>query len=118
MITVIEGLSVFELASSHCVMNNKCLLYFNNALWTSYDETKKEQILAFYSDYAPDDIIEEMRLGRNCVIEYDNEDVAVLNASEWFPPSSVCPDADHFFRALVINQQADIVFENLNPVEG
>lgn len=116
MITVIEGLSVFELASSHCVMNNKCLLYFNNPLWASFDDDKKEQILAFYADFAPEDIITEMRLGRNCVVEYSSEDVATLNASEWFPPLSVCPEADYFFKSLVINQQAEIVFENIEPV--
>ena len=116
MITVIEGLSVFDLASSHCVMNSKCLLYFNNPLWASFSENKKNEILRFYSDYAPEDIIEEMKQGRNCVFEYDIEDVAILNASEWFPPSNYCPDPEYFFRALVFNQQASIVFENLNPI--
>lgn len=118
MITVMEGLSVFELASSHCVMNNKCLLYFNNELWASFDENKKEQILAFYADYAPEDVIEEMRQGRNCVFEYTSDDVAMLNASEWFPPLSYVPEPDYFFRALVIDQNANIIFENLNPLGG
>jgi hypothetical protein len=115
VITVIEGLSIFELISSYCVLNNKCLLYFDNSLWSSFDEDKKNQILEFYSDYAPEDIIEELKQGRNCVIEYTSEDVAIMNASEWFPPKKYCPSPEYFFRCLVFDSSSDIVFENLDP---
>lgn len=116
MITVIEGLSIFELMSSYCVLNNKCLLYFHNPLWASFDEKKKSEIIEFYSDYAPEDIIEEIKQGRNCVIEYTSEDVAILNASEWFPPKKYCPAPEYYFRAIVMDNTSDLVFENLDPV--
>ena len=116
MITVIETISVFELISNYCVLNNKCILFFDNSLWNSFDEKKKDEILEFYSEYAPDDIIQTIKQGRDCAIEYTNEDVAILNASEWFPPKKYCPAPEYFFRCLVFNEKADIVFENLDPV--
>lgn len=115
MITVIEGLSIYELISNYCILNNKVLLYFDNSLWSSFDGDKKNQILEFYSDYAPEDIIEELKQGRNCVIEYTSEDVAIMNASEWFPPKKYCPSPEYFFRCLVFNVNSDIVFENVDP---
>jgi len=115
VIIVTEGLSIFELMSDYCVSHNKCLLYFNNPLWASFDDEKKSEIIEFYSDYAPDDIIEEIRQGRNCVIEYNNDDVAVLNAAEWFPPRKYCPSPEYYFRVLVMDTSSDIVFENLDP---
>lgn len=115
MITVIEGLSIYELISNYCILNNKVLLYFDNSLWSSFDEDKKNQILEFYSDYAPEDIIEELKQGRNCVIEYTSEDVAIMNASEWFPPKKYCPSPEYFFRCLVFNVNSNIVFENIDP---
>ena len=117
MITVIESLSVYELAGSHCVMNNKSLLLFENAKFATFDADKKAACLAFYAEYAPEDIISIMGGERDCCIEYGSEAVAVMNATEWFPPQSACPDPDYYFRALVFDTDANIVFENLNPTE-
>lgn len=115
MITVIETLSVYELAGSHCVMNNKCLLHFENKKFHTFDDAKKQACLDYYADYVPEDIILVMGAERDCAIEYDSEEVAVLNASEWFPPQSACPDPDFYFRVLVFDTDANIVFENTNP---
>lgn len=115
MITVIETLSIYEFIGSHCVMNNKSILHFDNPRWSTFDDTKKTACLEWLADYCPDDIIEAIRGERDCGIEYGSEEVAVLNASEWFPPQSVCPDPDYYFRALVFDNNANIVFENTNP---
>lgn len=115
MIIVTETLSVYELASSHCVMNNKCLLYWEHATWATLTDAKKTEVLTWLSDYCDEDVVEAIKAGRNCCVEYTSEEVAVLNASEWFPPRASCPDADHYFRALVFDNNADIVFENLDP---
>ena len=113
MITTIESLSVYELAGSHCAMNNKCLLYFENKKWGTFDDAKKQACLDFYADYVPEDIILIMQDERDCAIEYGSEEVAVLNASEWFPPVSAYENADHYFRALVFDNNGNIVFENV-----
>ena len=113
MITTIESLSVYELAGSHCAMNNKCLLYFENKNWGTFDDAKKQACLDFYADYVPEDIILIMQDERDCAIEYGSEEVAVLNASEWFPPVSAYENADHYFRALVFDNNGNIVFENV-----
>ena len=115
MIIPIVPLSVYELASSHCVMNNRYLLYFENKLFSSFTEEKKDQIAEFYSDYIPETILDEVRDGRTCAIEYSNEDVVLLNASEWFPPIELCPDPSYFFRCLVFDNNANIIFENISP---
>lgn len=112
MITPIETLSIYELISSHCVMNNVCLLYFENKLFSSFTKEKKNQIFDFYSEYIPEDILDELRQERNCVIEYSSDDVAVLNAVEWFPQIEICPDPSYFFRCLVFDKDANIIFEN------
>ena len=112
MITTIETLSVYELAGSHCVMNNVCLLHFENAKWATLDDAKKTTVLTWLADYCPEDIIEAIRAERDCCIEYGSDEVATLNASEWFPTLEHCPDADHYFRALVFDQGANIIFEN------
>lgn len=114
MITPIEYLSIFDLMSNYCVLNNKYLLYFNNEYWSTFDDDKKQEILDFYADYAPDVILEEMKYGRNCVIEYSNDDVAILNAAQWFPPKSLCPSPEYFFRCLVMDNKTDLIFENIN----
>lgn len=116
MITVIETISIFELINNYCALNGTCILFFENPLWSSFDDEKKNQILEFYSDYIPDDIIETIKQARDCAIEYKIEDVAIMNASEWFPPKSFCPSPEYFFKCLVFNQNSDIVFENLDPV--
>ena len=41
MITAIESLSVYELAGSHCAMNNVCLLHFENKKWATFDDAQK-----------------------------------------------------------------------------
>ena len=115
MITTIESLSSFELAGSHCAMNNVCLLHFENKKFSGFDDAKKQACLDFYADYVPDDIISIMGAERDCAIEYSSEEVAVLNASEWFPPQAYCSDPDFYFRVLVFDQNANIVFENVNP---
>lgn len=117
MITAIESLSVYELAGSHCAMNNKYLLYFENKKWGLFDDAKKQACLDFYADYVPEDIILIMQDERDCCIEYTSEEVAILNASEWFPPKAYCSDPDFYFRVLVFDPNANIVFENLDPRE-
>ena len=113
MITTIESLSVSELIGSHCVMNNKCILYFENAKWGSMDDAAKTACLAALGEYAPDDIVSIIQGERDCCIEYSSEEVALMNASEWFPPASAYANADHYFRALVFDADANIVFENV-----
>lgn len=115
MITVIETLSVYDMISSHCVMNNKCILHFENKKFHTMDDATKTACLTWLEGFAPEDIILAIKGEGKCAIEYKSEDVAVLNASEWFPPQSVAPVADYYFRALVFNGNADIVFENINP---
>jgi len=115
MITVIDTLSVYELAGSHCVMNNKCLLHFENKKFHTFDDAKKDACLEWLSEYCPEDIVLAIRGERDCCIEYDSEEVATLNASEWFPPQTYAPDPDFYFRVLVFDTAANIVFENLNP---
>ena len=113
MITTIESLSVYELAGSHCAMNNVCLLHFENAKWATFDDAQKAACLAALEDYVPDDIISIIDGERDCAIEYGSEEVAVLNASEWFPPVSAYENADHYFRALVFDNNGNSVFENV-----
>ena len=78
MITTIESLSVYELAGSHCAMNNVCLLHFENAKWATFDDAQKAACLAALEDYVPDDIISIIGGERDCAIEYGSEEVACL----------------------------------------
>tara|TARA_B100001989_G_C24490577_1_gene439320 strand:- start:108 stop:458 length:351 start_codon:yes stop_codon:yes gene_type:complete len=115
MITVIETLSVYDMISSHCVMNNKCILHFENKKFHTMDDATKTACLDWLGGYAPEDIILAIKGEGKCAIEYKSEDVAILNAGEWFPPQSAAPVPDYYFRAMVFNGDANIVFENINP---
>ena len=117
MITTIDSISVYELAGSHCAMNSVFLLYFENTKFSGFSAEKKQACLDFYADFVPEDIISIMGAERDCAIEYSSEEVAVLNASEWFPPKAYCSDPDFYFRVLVFDNNANIVFENLDPRE-
>ena len=115
MITVIETLSVYDMVSSHCVMNNKCILYFENNKFHTMDDATKTACLTWLEGFAPEDIILAIKSEEKCAIQYSSEDVAILNASEWFPPKASAPVADYYFKAMVFNGNADIVFENIDP---
>ena len=52
------------------------------------DDATKTACLTWLEGFAPEDIVLAIKGEGKCAIEYSSEDVAILNASEWFPPQS------------------------------
>ena len=68
MITVIETLSVYDMISSHCVMNNKCILHFENKKFHTMDDATKTACLTWLEGFAPEDIVLAIKGEGTCAI--------------------------------------------------
>ena len=46
------------------------------------------------------------------VLKYPDDQKATVDAGNWFPKESDCPDADHFINAYVVDTWGDISWQN------
>jgi hypothetical protein len=113
MLEIYEGISIFDLLSHYALWHNKTLVYFVNKKFQFLEESKKAEIIAFYRDYLPDDIIEKIEANNHQTIIFDNVDAAILTVSGWFPAIDYLPDSDYYWHTYVIDSGGEFVYENI-----
>ena len=114
---IIQGndLSVFDLVACYAQRYQKYLLHFNLDKYNSLSATKKATVTTYYENTVKvDDYIMDIikQGGRFNTIRFDDDTAAGVNAESWFPKESLCPDADHYINAYIVDTWGDISWEN------
>ena len=125
MLEIYEGLNILDILSHYALWHNQTLIYFVNKKFEFLDENKRQEILAFYQEHLPDDILEKILLSRENIILCNTTDSALINAISWFPSLDYLPDADYYWHTYVIGPDGDFEYENTvykpkpeEPAEG
>ena len=116
MLEIYQGLSIFDMLSHYALWHNKTLVYFVNKKFEFLEETKKNEIIEFYKDYLPDDIIEKILANIHQTAIFDTVDSAIFNVSSWFPPIEHLPDSDYYWHTYVVGPDGEFVYENITVV--
>jgi len=112
---IIQGneLSLFDLVSYYANRNQCACLYFNLDKYNSLDATKKATVTTYYEGFVDDYVMDIIKQGGIYnTVKFDDETAAAINAGSWFPKESLCPDADHYIKAYVVDTFGDISWEN------
>ena len=114
---ILQGndLSVFDLVASYAQRHQKTLVHFNLDKYNSLDATKKATVTTYYENTVKvDDYVMDIikQGGIFNTIRFDDGTVAGLNAEAWFPKESLCPDADHYINAYIVDTWGDISWQN------
>ena len=114
---IIQGseLSLFDLVSYYANRNQCSCLYFNLDKYNSLGATKKATVTAYYENTVKvDDYLMDIikQGGIFNTIRFDDETAAGVNAEAWFPKESLCPDADHYINAYIVDTWGDISWQN------
>ena len=115
---IIQGkdLSVFDLVACYAQRYQKTLLHFNLDKYNSLGATKKATVTAYYENTVKvDDYVMDIikQGGIYNTVRFDAGEAAGVNAEAWFPKESLCPDADHFINAYVVDTWGDISWQNV-----
>ena len=114
---IVQGneLSLFDLVSYYSNRNQCSCLYFNLDKYNSLDATKKAAVTTYYENTVKvDDYVMDIikQGGIFNTIKFDDETAAGVNAEAWFPKESLCPDADHYINAYIVDTWGDISWQN------
>lgn len=59
MLEIYEGLNTLDLLAHYALWHNQTLVYFVNKNFKSLDDNKQQEILSFYEEFLPDDILQK-----------------------------------------------------------
>jgi hypothetical protein len=125
MLEIYEGLNTLDLLSHYALWHNQTLVYFVNKNFKSLDENKQQEILSFYEEFLPDDILQKIIADNDHTVVFSTLDSAMVNAASWFPAIDYLPDADYYWHTYVIGPDGDFEYENTvykpkpeEPAEG
>lgn len=108
-----EIINEWELVETYCQTKNKSVVYFRNPRISLASETKQQQVWDWYADFAEEDVLTAMKtMGTWDMVVFDNLDVAIANASAWFPANQYCPDEDYYWECHVIGPDGDFEWRN------
>ena len=77
------------------------------------DTTKINTVWDWYKTFLPDVVYENFKNSTFGTYHYTDDVTAQSDAEDWFPKSSLCPDADHYVYACVYNSNGAISWENV-----
>ena len=83
------------------------------ALESASDVTKINTVWTWYKDFMPDIVWENFKVSTYGTYHYNDTVSAQSDAEDWFPKSSLCPDADHYIYACVFNSNGSLAWENV-----
>ena len=116
MITKGIQLEQADMIEAYCVKNNVACLYFDLRGYNALPTAKKATVTAYYDAIfgdADDYVLDAMQSNEIYnVLSFLSADLASTSAGGWFPKKSLCPDADHFINAYVIDPQGQIIWQN------
>ena len=115
---IVQGkpLLQFDLVAAYCVKNNVACLYFDLRGYNALPTAKKATVTAYYDAIfgdADDYVLDAMQSNEIYnVLSFLSADLASTSAGGLVPKKSLCPDADHFINAYVIDPQGQIIWQN------
>jgi hypothetical protein len=125
MIEIYDSYSVYDILFDYAERNNCALIYFYNELYSSFDADKKQEILSYYEEFLPEDILLKIKNTNERIVKCETTDSAVMNATEWFPAVDYLPDSDYYWHCYVISPEGEFEYENIvikptpeEPAEG
>ena len=125
MLEIYEGLNTLDLLSHYALWHNQTLVYFVNKKFEFLDKNKQEEILKFYQEYLPDDILEKIIANNDHTVMFNTLDSALINVISWFPALDYLPDSDYYWHTYVIGPDGEFEYENIvakpkpeEPAEG
>jgi hypothetical protein len=125
MLEIYEGLNTLDLLSHYALWHNQTLVYFVNKKFEFLDKDKQEEILKFYQEYLPDDILEKIIANNDHTVMFNTLDSALINVISWFPALDYLPDSDYYWHTYVIGPDGEFEYENIvakpkpeEPAEG
>lgn len=113
MIEIYDSYSVYDLLFSYAEKNDCALMYFYNPFYSCLDESKKNEILLFYQEFLPEDILLKIKNTNECIIKFETVDYAVMCASEWFPPEENLPELCYYWKCYVVSSSGEFEYENI-----
>lgn len=118
MIEVFDSKSHLDILSEYCSQNKCSVVYFTNKIFErSEDSEVKNNVILFYSEFLPDDLIEILKKQRDNIIKFENNETAIINATSWFPKKHQLPGEEYYWYSCVVDSSGDIIFENLSTEE-
>lgn len=93
----IESLRLFDVLEKYAELNSKALLIYIPC-WENESDEMKQEIVDFYRDKMPEEIINSLPSGQMRIIEYPNFDIALLNANLYFPYVEAIEDINPKYR--------------------
>lgn len=114
-----EHKNLLEILSDYAALKGKSFVWWNASairdLEAKTEVDKLNTVYSFYREFLPDQLYEEFFTSSFGAFFYDDAETAQDHAEDWFPPSSLCPDADHYVYCCVFNATGGLVWENVNP---
>ena len=77
------------------------------------DTTKINTIWTWYGEFLPSAVLENFKNSTFGTYTYTDTISAQSDAEDWFPKSSLCPDADHYIYACVFDSTGNLAWENV-----
>ncbi len=80
----LDCLRLFDVLENYAKLINKALLIFIPS-WENESDEVKQEIVNFYQDKMPVEIVNSLVTGQMRIIEYPNFDTALFDANLYFP---------------------------------
>lgn len=106
-----------ETLSDYAKLKGKSFIWYDSpkmrALENASDTTKINTVWDWYKAFLPDEVYENFKISTYGTYHYNDNMSAQSDAEDWFPKSSLCPDADHYIYACVFTAEGNLAWENV-----
>jgi hypothetical protein len=109
----LDCLRLFEILEDYSKIINKALLIIIPA-WENETEELKSEVIYFYKDKMPEEIVNSLVTGQIRIIKYDNFDLAVEDAETYFPPLEAIEEINpkYKIKCWIINELGQACWQN------
>ena len=116
-ITPMEYKALQNTLSDYAKLLGQPILWYDakkiRVLEDASDTAKINTVWTWYEGLMTDPILTEFKNSSYGTIAYNNLTTAQTNAEDWFPKSSLCPDADHYVYACIFSENGALAWENV-----
>ena len=106
-----------ETLTDYAQLKGKSFIWYDSpkmrALENATNVTKINTVWDWYKTFLPDTVYENFKLSTYGTYHYVDDITAQSDAEDWFPKSSLCPEADHYIYAAVFSSSGALAGENV-----